>query len=187
MKKPKTQEQFAVLVEQYQGMLKSYIRTLTSNSATAEDIIQDVWLTLYNSRDTLNWSNFTFGLLKTIAYRRYADHFRKPCNWEIGLGLTLGTGNGTANVEHTGVSAGELMMDKSHMPTPDHILSEEIGVAVSSLPSHMQPCVRDVLMDDYTHKEAAQRHGLSIGTVLSRISRARVILRELLKDDYATL
>lgn len=61
-------------------------------------------------------------------------------------------------------------------------LDEELEAALASLPEAMRLCVVLVDMEGQDYAEAAKTLGVPIGTVRSRLSRARLQLQDLLRD-----
>jgi RNA polymerase sigma-70 factor (ECF subfamily) len=52
--------------------------------------------------------------------------------------------------------------------------------ALGGLPAELRETLVLVVVGELTHREAADLQGIPLGTVLSRVSRARVRLREFL-------
>jgi RNA polymerase sigma-70 factor (ECF subfamily) len=63
--------------------------------------------------------------------------------------------------------------------------SDEVLTALASLPAHYREVVELVDIQGLAYKEAADEIGCPLGTVMSRLHRARRLLREQLAD-YAT-
>lgn len=62
-------------------------------------------------------------------------------------------------------------------PTPQHITEEDILVALKRLPQQFQEVVILSDVEDMTYKEIAEALSIPAGTVMSRLHRARRILR----------
>jgi len=61
-------------------------------------------------------------------------------------------------------------------------LSNEVRVALEELPQHYRRVVELVDLDGLPYREAADRLGVPVGTVMSRLHRARRLLRGRLRD-----
>ncbi|MDQ3256742.1 MAG: sigma-70 family RNA polymerase sigma factor, partial [Acidobacteriota bacterium] len=62
-------------------------------------------------------------------------------------------------------------------PTPQGINDEEVLRALEHLPSQFQEVVVLSDVEDFTYKEIAETLDVPIGTVMSRLSRGRKLLR----------
>jgi len=76
-------------------------------------------------------------------------------------------------------------------PTPEqrHAESELIGRvrrAVAGLPLGQRQVVTLIDLEEMSYHAAAQALGIPIGTVMSRLSRARLALRDVLQDTRAS-
>ncbi|WP_299549194.1 RNA polymerase sigma-70 factor [Seonamhaeicola sp.] len=67
---------FKMLFKKYYGDLVSYITTYTGRKPAAEDIVQQLFVTLWVKRNELNVTKSVKGYLYTVAHRAYIDHYR---------------------------------------------------------------------------------------------------------------
>lgn len=67
-------------------------------------------------------------------------------------------------------------------PVPEHLSDADILTALDSVPSDYRSVVLLVDVEEFAYKEAAEILDIPIGTVMSRLSRGRKLLREKLKD-----
>ena len=63
------------------------------------------------------------------------------------------------------------------VPTPDTLTKEAIRVAFDQLPEHFRTPVLLVDVEGLTYREAAEAMDVPIGTIMSRLSRGRALLR----------
>lgn len=70
-------------------------------------------------------------------------------------------------------------------PIPEHLTDEDILAALDKMPGDFRAVVLLVDVEEFAYKEASEILSIPIGTVMSRLSRGRKALRELL-DDVAT-
>lgn len=85
-------------------------------------------------------------------------------------------------------------LDENHFEQPSdmneqpmHMLMrkeqiDQLSGAIDQLPVRMQAVVRCVLLEGLSYQEAAEELNLPVGTVRSRLSRARDALREMMLD-----
>lgn len=67
-------------------------------------------------------------------------------------------------------------------PTPDALTDEEVLDALRALPEPYQQIVLLCDVEELTYREASEAMGIPIGTVMSRLHRARALLRTELAD-----
>ena len=84
----------------------------------------------------------------------------------------------------------------NHLVDPTHIhasadperawqrtqFSDEVLAALATLPDHYREAVRLVDIEGLPYKDASERIGCPLGTVMSRLHRARRLLREQLAE-----
>lgn len=68
-------------------------------------------------------------------------------------------------------------------PVPAVLKDEEILRALDQVPENFRAVLLLVDVEEWTYKEAAEALDVPIGTVMSRLSRGRKILRELLAES----
>jgi RNA polymerase sigma-70 factor (ECF subfamily) len=67
-------------------------------------------------------------------------------------------------------------------PVPEHLTDEEILAALDRIPAEFRAVVLLVDVEEFSYREAADIAGIPIGTVMSRLSRGRKLLREQLAE-----
>src|SRR4249920_3906315 len=67
-------------------------------------------------------------------------------------------------------------------PLPAHITDEEMLAALTEVPQDFRAVVLLIDVEEFSYKEAAGILNVPIGTVMSRLSRGRRLLREKLVD-----
>jgi len=77
-------------------------------------------------------------------------------------------------------------------PTPDEACQRSeivarVRAAVATLPAGQRLVVTLVDLEECSYSEVASILGIPIGTVMSRLCRARIVLRDRLREDEATL
>ncbi len=164
---------FDELVLRYQGQVLNLIRAMTAGDSDADDLAQEVfiraWRGIAGFRSDSTFRTWLFGiainLVRTHRGRRakFRQVFRPP----------------SAN-EDQGV-------DVEHASVPDGIeaplaMRQAIDRALATLPGELREAVvlRDVQGLEYL--EIAETLGIPLGTVESRIFRARQRLRPLLES-----
>lgn len=64
---------------------------------------------------------------------------------------------------------------------------QRVNLHLSRLPAHLRQTLLMVSLDEMSYEEAATRLGIPVGTVRSRVSRSRALLRERLQEESIDL
>jgi len=126
----------------------------------AEDLTQEAFRSAWRSRKLFQSGRGERAWLASILRRRVADHWRRP------KPPTVLAGQGNIEVGYPGED-----------PLRDD-LSDEMQRALGRLPDELRETLLLVVVAELTHQEAADLLEIPLGTVLSRVSRARKRLRE---------
>ena len=133
---------------------------LVGNRHEAEDVVQETFRSVWSSRRRYEPGRGERAWLVAILRRRAIDRWRKRS------------------------SGGVLLFDDglevaSEARDPfDWGFTDEMQRALDQLPGDLRETLLLVVVAELTHQEAADELGIPLGTVLSRVSRARQRLRE---------
>jgi RNA polymerase sigma-70 factor (ECF subfamily) len=147
--------------------LRRFARALSGDAALADDLVQDCIERALRKQhlfdETRNLKTWLFTILRNLFVS----------------GLRRKTGEmAVKNVDD--LVGGE----DATLPEQEHGLAvAEIGQALDRLPATHREVVLLVALEDMSYREVAEITGVPIGTVMSRLSRARASLRTMLKDD----
>lgn len=141
--------------------LRRFARVLTGNQADADDVVQacleKAMLNLDQWQPGTRLDSWVF----RIARNSWIDDRRRAHNRmgheDIGELIGLAGDDGVAIAE----ASAEVRM---------------IRAAVDSLPAEQRDVVALVMLEEMSYREAADALGLPIGTVMSRLSRAKAAL-----------
>jgi RNA polymerase sigma-70 factor (ECF subfamily) len=158
----------ASLVADHAPALYRYAYRLTGSAADAEDLTQQVFLTSLAKLDQLRCPEAVRAWLCAVLRRAYLRLERKPrpqpsSNYDVDVNL--------------------LAVDLPEEPSLD---SEELQQAIDELPDEFKLVLVGFYFEDCSYKELAERLELPIGTVMSRLSRAKAFLRTRLLDQQQT-
>lgn len=127
----------------------------------AEDVVQDAFRSAWMSRHLYDRSRSERAWLLAILRRRVADHWRKRERRELPAG------------------ASPLAQPAGEDTDPfAHEFSAEMQRSLGLPPVELRETLLLVVVGELTHQEAADLQGIPLGTVLSRVSRARSRLRQ---------
>jgi RNA polymerase sigma-70 factor, ECF subfamily len=149
---------------------------LLRGRADADDAVQDAYVRAYRAFHQLEADDIKPWLLtivRNVCYRRLQE--RRRVGNVISLDEALGPRVGAS----TGIefASKEPSPEQAAISASDHAMLDH---AISALP----PVFREVIVlreiEELSYREIADIIGAPIGTVMSRLSRARVELRELM-------
>jgi RNA polymerase sigma-70 factor (ECF subfamily) len=165
---------FAQLFAYFGPRLKSYLMRLGSPEAEAEDLLQEVMVTLWRRAggfDPRLASVSTW--LFTIARNKRIDRLRrdKHIDWEA---------------DDPALIAEEAFGDP--VPGADHAYdlaqqNDRLRAALALLPPEQASLLQQAYWEDRSHRDIAETTQIPLGTVKSRIRLALTRLRAVLKDE----
>ena len=165
----RTKETFKQRILGLQGNLLSFAYQLTTNREAAQDLLQDTTLKALDNEDkyvdNTNFKGWIFTIMRNIFINNYRQTVRKATVIDQ-----------TEDLYHLNIS------QDSGLETPDgSIAVHEISSTLNSFPDDYR-IPFNMYVAGYKYNEIAEKMGLPLGTVKSRIFFARKRLREQLKD-----
>ena len=167
-----------------QAKLKNFIRTKVSNTADAEDVLQDVFLQLVRTvEDAINPIEQVSAWLYRVTKNIIINRGKKMK--EVSLDVP--------NDEDTDILqnfADLLFSDESASPETEYMRSlvwEELNQALQELPDEQKEVFILMELDGLSAKEVAEATNVPVNTVLSRKHYAIKYLRFCMKDLYCDL
>ncbi len=155
---------FVVLIDEHAPALYRIAYRLVGDCHDAEDVVQETLRSAWKSREHFEFGRGERAWLAAILRRRVIDRWRR-----VGQRWTL-LGEGTPDV---------AIADAD--PSANGY-TDEMQQALSQLPPELRESLLLVVVGGLTHQEAADNLGVPLGTVLSRVSRARERLRKYLRE-----
>ena len=145
---------------------RTAVGLLGGNRAEAEDLAQDVFLAAWRAFHRFEpGTNMRSWLYKILVHR--AHHSRRR------LSRLLPFGNKKA--ESDDFPSGEFPVE---LEIPDHLSDRQVVDAVARVPAPFREALILADVREFSYQEIASMTGVPIGTVMSRLSRARKLLRE---------
>jgi RNA polymerase sigma-70 factor (ECF subfamily) len=158
----------AIPFEECMPRLRAYARSLTRESDAADDLVQDTLLRAWSAREQFTaGTNFNAWML-TILRHRFLDQRRSHRS-----GMPL---NEASDVELT-----------ARPPQDMAIQFDEMARAFWRLAPHYREILILVGAKGLDYAEAAKTIGCAVGTVRSRLSRARSALHLALEKERSSL
>lgn len=148
------------------GYMNELYRTaarLTWSQTDAEDLIQETYLQAWKSFDKFEVGTNCRAWLYKILFNKF-DHYRRK----------------KATQSKYFQEADEFVFDNASYTNsvPEHLTDSEIIRALDKLPDHYRSVVMLADVHDFDYKEIAKILEIPIGTVMSRLNRARMQLRK---------
>jgi RNA polymerase sigma-70 factor (ECF subfamily) len=147
---------------EFAGKLGQFIRARVADPATAEDILQDVFVKIQGRLDHLEDPAKLQGWLYLITRNAIIDHYR--------------TRKQTTEVPET------LLAEPPENDTELDGLKASFRRMIYSLPEPYRDALVLTEFEGLTQKELAERLGISLSGAKSRVQRGREQLREMLQE-----
>ncbi len=158
--------------------LYSFACNLTYNSQDADDLVQETYMRAYRAIESFqsgtNAKAWLFQILKNVYINAYRKRSKQPVHVDYeDVSLVRGEEE-TASSSYTDLRV-ELF---------DKMLGDEVTAAINSLSSEYRMVIELREFDGFSYDEIAVLLDIPVGTVRSRLFRARDLLKEQL-NAYA--
>ena len=168
---------FAELVKRYQSHVDRLLYHLAPDWSDRADLAQEVWIRVYRHIRRLQEPNKFRGWLSRIVTNLFYDELRKRKRYSPPLSLDAPRKVQTEELDW------ELPSDG---PSPNDILATQefygqLQAAIHRLPESFRTTIVLREIQGLSYEEIAEMTGVSLGTVKSRIARARHRLQRDLK------
>jgi RNA polymerase sigma-70 factor (ECF subfamily) len=164
---------FDQLVLRHQRKVYAITFRMTSNHDDADDLAQEVFLAAYHAIERFDENQSFIAYLSRIAINLSINHLRRKKRW---LNIT------SRRRDETGR---EIMGAKDTGPQQQleqRELMDRLSSAIQSLPPHQKAVLILKVYHEMSYEDIASALKISIGTVMSRLHRARNKLRTQLHD-----
>ncbi len=156
-----------------------YALRLTGERSLAQDLTQETLFRAYRFLYQYKPSTNAKAWLLRILHNTFINHYRKATKYPVSS-MEAYNEEAIYNIEDT------YAYHNYEDPVEGHF-GDEVTKALMQLPEDFRMLIVLADIEGFSYKEIAQITGLRIGTVRSRLHRARKILRELLMDYAASL
>jgi RNA polymerase sigma-70 factor (ECF subfamily) len=160
------QRAFAALFDRFAPKVKAYALRRGADQARADELVQDVMLTLWRKADAFDLSRAQASTwLFTIARNRWIDHIRQE--------------------QRPALDPNDPMFVGEPEPAADQRLVDEgaardLRAAIKTLPEEQASLIHTSYFEDLSQRDIARTTGVPLGTVKSRIRLAMAhLFREL--------
>jgi RNA polymerase sigma-70 factor, ECF subfamily len=162
----------AVALAHYQAVY-TVAKHLTQHPSDAQDLVQDTYLRAYRF-----WHRFVPGthvkawlctILRHVHITAYRKHSRHPGEREVATGAPVSADPLPAPVWSAPGDIEERLA---------YVVQDEVKQALEALPAAYRHVVLLADLGEYSYKDIAAIVGCPLGTVMSRLSRGRQLLRQ---------
>lgn len=146
-------------------VLRAYARSLTRNASDADDLVQDTVVRAWSHREQFQIGTNLHAWLMTILRNAFYTKCRRK-RWEV--------------EDIDGEYAGALTVE----PNQEWNISlQELDRALQKLPDEQREVIALVIGAGMNYEQAAEICGCALGTIKSRLARARMQLTEMLERE----
>lgn len=157
------QDAFDALFRRYYGSVNNFIRSLVKQSFVTEDLTQDVFVNLWNSRHALGSVRNLNSYIYTSARNAVIDYMRRSRNiYCISTEMSE--------------QADDELLDERYFAVEKELL---IRMAVESFPERRREIFRMSRFEGMSNNEIAEQLGISKKTVENHINLATRDLRKI--------
>lgn len=146
--------------------LRRFARALTGDAALADDLVQDCIERAINKQhlfdETRNLRTWLFTILRNL----FVSSVRRSAREAVAVGASEGDGS-------------------VHPDQDSRLAIKDVAQALERLSPDQREVVLLIALEDMSYREVAEVIGVPIGTIMSRLSRARSRLRAMLQDEEA--
>ncbi len=162
------EEAFTLLYRRHQAAMYRFALRMTGNTWAAEEIVQDVFMTLMRDPKKYDATRGALGaFLYGVARNRVMKHLERLPR-EIPLEEKNEDGTGSGIVLRDASTPAMWVEKRERM--------QQVRAAVLELPAEFREAVVLCELEEMSYEEAAQMAGCPIGTIRSRLHRGRALL-----------
>jgi RNA polymerase sigma-70 factor (ECF subfamily) len=172
---------FELLVEKYQRKLARLLSRFIRDPAEVEDVTQEAFIKAYRALPAFRGDSAFYTWLYRIG-------INTAKNYLMALGRRAPTSTEVEAEEAEGFDEGEQLRD---INTPESLLlsneiAETVNATIEKLPEELRKAIQMREIEGMSYEDIAQAMDCPIGTVRSRIFRAREAIAEQLRPLLGT-
>ncbi|HHY17921.1 MAG TPA: sigma-70 family RNA polymerase sigma factor [Firmicutes bacterium] len=171
-------EAFEALVTAYEKSLYNIAFRMVSNSEDAMDIVQDVFLKAYQALPEFRGDSRFSTWIYRVCVNASLDYLRKNRKvkvYSLDAPVVFPDSEVQRQIEDSGDSTEDIVESQ--------FLGQRVLGVLNDLDSHYRTILILCDVQGYSYKEISEILDISLGTVKSRIHRARNLVRKLLEAE----
>jgi len=161
---------FSEIIRRYENMVARTVKSMLGDIQQAEDVGQDTFIRLYKSLKDFRGDSKLSTYIQRIAINQSLNEIRRKKRF-LSLFFQSDDKDDMSEIDLEAMNEEEGRDIKSY-----------VNMAISKLEPDFRTVVILRSIQGYSTKETAEILEVPVGTVLSRLSRAKEQLRELLKE-----
>lgn len=176
MDKINKQEIFEKELLPHMAALKTFAFNLTLDDGYAEDLVQEAFIKAFKSIEHYKSGTNAKAWLFTILKNAYINEYRRKSSQpnRVDFQDIVGLKDNESLLHH-----GTNDLSKEFF---DHKMGDEVTIAINSLPIDFRAIIILCDIEGFTYDEISQIMDIPLGTVRSRLFRARNMLKDLLME-----
>jgi RNA polymerase sigma-70 factor, ECF subfamily len=174
-------ERFAEIARRCEAaLMRLALRLCKGGHDCAQDLVQE---TLVRAYEAFRMGKYKEGFspqawLSRILTNGFINEYRRKTRWDAGVDVETLTAGGEVGPPETHAASADVPGASLIKET----LDEPLERALNTLPEGLRLVVLLVDLQEMSYQEAAATLNIPVGTVRSRLSRARYMLQDLLRD-----
>ena len=168
-----SEQAFEKIYKIYSGRLYGSLLKLVKSESEAQEILQDVFLKIWDNRQNIDVEKSFRSYLFKIAENKVYDFFRKAAR------------DKKKEAELMAIASSESLPDE------DLLLSDEnatiLQKAIESLPAQRQQVFRLCKLEGKSYKEVSELLGISVSTISDHIVKATKAIRSYFDNEKGLL
>jgi RNA polymerase sigma-70 factor, ECF subfamily len=181
--KSKQQREFEADALQYLDTLYAHALRLTRSPSDAEDLVQDTFVKALRFYDRFERGSNLKAWLLRIQFNSFVNKYRRHVREHA---ITESMSHEPAGEATVGRAALRALMDPQEVALRP-VVASELQAALAELPEDHRTVVILADVEELSYKEIAEVVGCPIGTVMSRLHRARRALQQRLVEHGESL
>ena len=167
---------FGVLLDRYQNAFLRKAENVLKNREDAEDTVQETFTKIYlyaerfEKQDGASFKSWGYKILLNTAFTKYQKKKRER--------------EGTATLDPEFY---EMLPDTAMRQFERHELLEYVVSILARMPDALSGVLRSHLLDGMPQKDIAKREGVSVGTIKTRVHRAKKSFKEISEHLHTSI
>ena len=162
---------FEIIYKRYFQVLYNFSLHIVGKAEVAEDIVQDVFLSLWSNRNEVDYSVSTKPYLYTLTYRKSLDHLKRSESKNIPI---------SSHIHPLDEFYYSIFMQDEDIYVNE--MSSIIKHTIDSLPDKCKEVFRLSREKGMKNKEIAEKLNISVKAVEKQITKALADLRNQLRE-----
>lgn len=168
----KRQQDFQTEAMPHQSALYNYALKIVRNSDDAQDLVQETYYKAYKNyhqfNEGTNSKAWMFMILKNTFINNYRKLKKEPAKLDYDEIESF----------YESIKSDQVNYNNLDLDFYNNLFDDELSTALAKLPEKMKEVFLLCDLEGYTYEEIAKIVNIPVGTVRSRLHRARKILQE---------